>query len=325
MLLMFLLPFSLSLQCPSYSCKLSSQQFSMQQCIFSNSSSLWLNPCSNPLLSYCPPSSKNSTCLPPPVSNPAAASFPGEPCSQDSDCVAGMCYQSRCNSQTFMGQCTSNADCNPGFYCNQAQSVCLFQLEINQTGCSSDFDCVNGAGCNFNVCVPYLTLLAGSPISQCTGNVNWLCGNLTCASFNGSFACGGIVTRNTETCQKDSDCKSDLDPVLNVNYYSNCLCSYAKSPQTLCSLLPGDNMYQQYMSQMKMWVGNQLIRLCNTERRFSSQCISNYAGNRNQLLLNRYYVQLYPMIDNNEDCTQEIFNQQYWSLKNNKTSFVIDK
>lgn len=312
MLLMLILSNVSALTCPTYSCKTANQSFSMQQCIYAAGTSYFLSSCQSKIVPYCQPSITNSTCTTSPVQETTGISWPGEACTTDSNCKYGICYQFHCNGQDFAMACTISDQCNPGLYCNPS-GTCAFQLEVGKTGCQSDSDCVNNAGCNGGKCISYFSLPAARPIDTCQGNLNLLCVNSICqTSTTGNF-CGSLVNSFTGTCKTSSDCVSTMDSALKVTYNSQCLCSYSDG-SSYCTQLPGDSQYSDYLKRLKTWLANDIVRQCNTQRRTSSQCINLYFDDSDSLLLMKFYVQDYPMIKNNDQCTQTIFFQEYWQL-----------
>ena len=310
---MFFLSTCTGLTCPSFSCKKSTDIFAVQQCIYSGPSYYSLSPCTNPIIPYCNPSLSNTLCTIPPSQSLSGTSWPGEACTQDSTCKYGVCFQSRCNSKSFSATCQVSDECNPGLYCS-AKGICEFQLEIGAKGCTADSDCVNSAGCNAATCVQYFSLAPLSAVDVCQNNINLLCSFSTCASSGSGNVCGGTVTSFQNQCSSNSDCVSSVDPASKTTYLSQCVCAYSVASSSYCTLLPGDSAYASYLKGLGVWLSAAEARQCNTKRRMSTQCIQLYSKAANDLLMQRYYVQDYPMIKNNDNCTQAIFNQDYWEL-----------
>jgi hypothetical protein len=319
------------LNCPTYSCKLSGQNFNYQQCIYAGQSGYYISECTNGILPYCSPGQSNTTCTPVPAQSQLGVSWPGENCTSDANCAYGVCYNSTCNSLTYNMPCQTSDQCNPGFYCTSSL-VCDFQIEVNKTGCNSDTDCVNKAGCNNGMCTEYFTLAPGTSVSSCINNINYLCRFATCNVSDSGPVCGSSVTSYNSTCQTSSDCVSSKDTVLGGTYQSGCLCSYspgqANQTRSYCTQLPGDPNYSSYLMYLQKWLGTTRARLCNTSRRFSNTCISLHWGSSDStsLVLNQLYITYYPMIKNNDNCTQSVYFQDYWTLANQvslqKTGFL---
>ena len=320
MLLMFMFIAAEGLSCPNFTC--SGEPHSYQQCIYSSKNSINLTPCTDPIIPYCQPSLSNTLCSTVPPASLFKTSWPGENCTLDLNCVYGVCYQSVCNAQNYGDSCLINDQCNPGLYCNN--KICDFQIEIGQSGCVWDYDCVNGAGCNSGICTQYFSLSPGTQIDSCVGNNNQLCQYLTCANAilnnNTGFFCTSQLNSFTMNCNNDGDCLSNNDPILNTTLNSVCKCSYGNSG-SFCTQLPGDYEYSLYISNLTQWANDIANRMCNTVRRFSSQCISLYwdSLSSKNLLLNQLFVMYYPQIKDNQDCTKLIYFQPYWQLKNGNT------
>ena len=312
---MFILQATAALNCSSYVCQ-TNQNFLTQQCIYAGKGTYYLKTCKSSIVPYCPPIFSNSTCLPTPAKITTGVVWPGEHCKIDSDCKYGVCYQSVCNSKVFGMPCLVNDECNPGLFCSSNSNTCAFQLEAKEKGCTSDYDCVNGAGCNSGICVLYYSLKPTATVDTCINNFNNLCINALCFSIGSFSQCASSVTSYQGTCNVDSDCVSSNDPVVHANFTSTCKCALSNPGASYCTQLPGDNEFSLYIKSMKNWVQLAQIRMCNTVRRFSSQCITNYYSQANILLEYMNYVQSYPMIKNNAACTKKIYYQNYWRLVN---------
>lgn len=317
MLLMFLLSLASSLTCKNYYCKLQSEVFYPKQCISLSKSGYSLNPCINyskySVTPFCQPSSWNSTCAAKPAEATSNIAWPGESCKVDQNCIYGMCIKGICNAQNLGMECSVSDQCNPGLYCKS--NKCAFQIEPDSSGCTSDYDCVNGAGCNFGICKNYFSISPNNiSLSTCDNNQNILCQNIVCGVINNQKLCGGNVISQIGPCQSSSDCVTSVDTDLKITYTSQCACTLGKSAQGLCTLMPGDVNYTTYTNNMKGWVGSNDIRKCNTVRRFNDQCISQNWDDYKVLLFSKYNALLYPEIAENEQCTKEIYNTYYWGL-----------
>ncbi|CAG9327172.1 unnamed protein product [Blepharisma stoltei] len=321
---LFLISYSSALTCPSYSCKTQAYSFQPQQCIYYQSNHYYLNPCQSKVVPFCQPTLglSNITCVNTPKPQLIGISLPGEMCTNDLSCDSGVCDNGICNSLNYLGNCTIHDECNPGLYCSAG--MCIFQLQVGQQGCTSDYMCINSAGCLLNtngvgVCKPYYSIAAGTQIPSCTNNVNLLCSSGLCGTKAGVAYCAQSVASSTAlpmACQTNADCVSKADSSLGITFNSVCQCSYSPKGTAYCGLFPGDSAYAQYITSLKAWYTSNYPGLCNTVRRSHPQCIKTYlsAQNANQLILSQNYIASYSQIQQNDNCTQYVYNQNYWQL-----------
>lgn len=312
-MLMLLLATVSGLTCQSYTCYDKSIKLYPEQCISVNKTSVVIRTCDSSLVPYCQPLTSNTTCIPKTPKNLTSTAWPGEKCSKDSECAYGMCYKSKCNSFDFGKTCALDDQCNPGLFCNINTKTCEFQIYPGESGCTEDTDCWNSAGCNFGKCVPYFSLPASAPVDKCSQNKNYLCQNVICGQVGNQYICGSGVTNKTSKCSSSKDCVSTIDSTLGIQLTSDCKCSLSSSPQSYCKLFPGDSDYAQYIQMLKDWTSSDDIRLCNTQRRFADNCIKIDSDNE-EIIYWKLRVQLWPMIDDNEKCTKEIFYSDFWKL-----------
>lgn len=319
-MLMLFLSSALAITCPSYICSPSKLTLYKEQCIYASKSTYYLSPCSNSLIPYCTPSSLNSTCIKTPAINLKSSAWPGESCTKDSTCAYGMCYQSRCNAQNFAKSCNIDDECNPGLFCNLTTYTCQFLIQPSMSGCTKDTDCVNSAGCNFGTCIPYFSIKSGQSVESCENNQNMLCSNVTCGKVNENFVCGSGVKSFGGICQSDSNCVSSVDSTLGYSLYSQCRCSLGEVAKGYCTKLPGDSEYLDYIGSLKAWLNNDESKMCSSVRRFTDECLTIF-GEGEEILKEKLFIELWPQIENNTECTMEIFNTKYWNLVENQVSY----
>lgn len=331
LVLLFLLSASnAALNCPKYQCKHDDLGFYLQQCLYFQQQTYYVQPCSSKVVSYCQPTSafSNITCTQPPKLPFKGIAWPGESCFNDTSCAYGVCDNAICNSANFNNSCSVDDQCNPGLYC--FSGICSFQLQIGQLGCTSDTDCTNNAGCLMNsngvgTCTPYYSIPAGTLIPGCNNNVNTMCESGLCGSKNGQNYCAQSVSSAKAlpySCMQDTDCTSNPDTFLSMTFTSKCQCSYSPTGQSFCGLFPGDAPYQNYINSLKTWFNSTYVLQCNANRRTNPSCIHTYMDTQEAIALN-YNISLaqyYPLIQQNDNCTQYVYNQAYWELFRNFTN-----
>lgn len=321
--------------CNNYNCKLSTQRFTTNTCVYYSSKVLtyYVQPCTTQD-TYCPPDNQsNSTCQTLP--NITNSGWPGEKCSTNNDCnfyAYKGCVSGICTGAPKGYGCHDSNYCNPGLYCNKR--FCTPQIQVGQTGCSTDFDCVNGAGCDFtgdvtnSTCVNYLSLAAHSPVSQCKKNQNKLCKSSLCAELNGANYC--VMQLNSfnyipTPCQYSSDCVSTSDPFFGNNFEltSSCDCAYNTGSSRYCSLFPGDQPGQLYLNQLALWYQSAEMNNCNTLRRHDEDCMSSWWDSKNTTYYMWYNLnyKLYSFSQNTPDCVAQVYLQNWWEAKQNFQKF----
>lgn len=314
--------------CEAYTCKHVSDYFLQNTCIYyTNISAIptyYASTCYDSQASYCPPvQNSNSTCtLPPKVKY---LKYPGEKCHSDLDCNE---FSTGCVKQTCMGKslgenCLGHEYCNPGLKCSQ---TCALQLPIGNSQCTTDFDCVNNAGCNkaenenFGTCVEYFSLQANTLIKNCIENSSPLCESNSCKN---SQCIDPVQSVNVpQKCKKNSDCVS-TDQSLN----SECRCGKNRNGNSYCDLFYGDKAYLKYFEIVKEWQKSGFVMKCNTVRRFSPVCAGDRWDRKQSYYMNYYlyYSSQFADVVEFDLCIGKIYLAEYLEVKGflNDIEFVI--
>lgn len=325
MLLVVLLSTAYSLTCYKYECA----DLDGSTCISYANNTYYLDPCSSSN-EYCSPSSpgtSDSVSCTKITPSTQPSSYPGEPCSQSTDCVYGACVAKECYTASLA--CTSDAECNPGNYCNNTNS-CSAQVALNSTGCTSEASCVNNAFCDYNStqskCLAYYSLPAYTPVAYCPNGVNSACESGYCAldAEASQYLCTPTLTnfwRLPAACSESDNCRSVNLP---ANFSSSdsisteCVCGYNPLANAYCGLFNGDAPALSYFTQLKAWLKTSSIKECNTARRFSQACYEAFwdQSNADKLTLYGTYFQMYPQLIDNSNCVKAIYTSAYWILEN---------
>ncbi|CAG9314693.1 unnamed protein product [Blepharisma stoltei] len=314
--------------CEMFNCKLPSQKFGSNTCVYFNqkTNTYYVQPCSGD--NYCPAlHNSNSTCQA--EQNFTAQGWPGEKCTTASDCNAYAykgCVGGICTGAAKGGGCQDSNSCNPGLYCSKR--FCVSQLQVGQSGCNSDFDCVNGAGCNFtgnaatSTCVAYLSIQPHAPVAQCQINQNRLCSSLTCAQLNGANYCTNPLKSYAfipMACDDNSECTSSNDPFFGNNFdlSSSCDCALNPNGNRYCGLFPGDAPGQSYLSQLALWYQSNEMNNCNTFRRHSDGCMNSWWDAKDMAFYNYYNLnyKMYAFVQNMPDCVAQVYLPEYYYAK----------
>jgi len=292
-------------------------------CISYIGDTFYLKPCENKFYSYCPQinSPGNSTCQ---LANNTSSdlAWPGESCVSDDNCAHGICQEKMCMGASYNQTCDSDEDCNPGLFCGD-EGICLFQYQTGQTGCTRDYECQNSAGCNMTssstgVCLSYLSLDSYDAVAPCSSSYNDLCSSGRCASNDtvNYYCTTPHSVEQPKICALNSDCQSNVDPVLNVTVESICQCAYSYKGYAYCGLFSGDEQVEEYRTYLAKWYNQTDINKCNTVRRTAINCIEEYSSPDFYIKYTYYLTQVdyYPLLQDNDKCVKQIYTDYYWTL-----------
>lgn len=291
-----------------------------------NNSTFYLTPCVNDQRkqTYCPPlydGNSLSNCTWPVLNYDTL--YPNEQgCSMSAGCGSGsQCIDNICVGSNFTQTCSSNFECSPGLRC--VNQECDVQLNVNDTGCFSDTDCVNTCGCDRNAfgsltgtCVPYFSIPTGSQVLACNQYNSLLCESgqclpgsdlspATCIEAFKSPKATPMECSNVEMCYATTDS--------NVTVFSDCVCGVNSEAKSYCLPFLGDLAGQNLLSNLKIWVTSMAVSGCNTERRFDWMCQKDWAtAKADNLYLALAYYNLLPMLQGNDECVQAIYTNNYY-------------
>lgn len=312
MLLIFLLSLHASaMTCQKYGCPSVGVTFaSLSACTNQTKSFISLRSCSTG--QTCNLSTGNCTT----TATSVSANYPGEVCTISTDCVSANCTNQICIGKALNAVCTDDGNCNPGLRC--LNSKCQSQLNIGQTGCYNDYDCVNSAGCNvttdgsLGTCLEYLSVSTGLTVTDCSGGVSRLCKSSECyktASF-GSYGVCKLATQSIASlptnCSSNTDC---LGTDGKYTYTGTCTCGYNSNGTAYCNPFNGDLPGQAYYQSWKNAINASAV--CNTVRRFSTSCLAR-TGFLNKVTQMTWGFLMYPLIQNNDLCVQEVITSEYY-------------
>ena len=295
------------LECSSYRC--SSEYLGEDICILHQNSTYYINPC--PEAKYCPPLEVGvrSYCVS--HTTPIAYAWPGESC-VNAPCQYGSCDGQYCQGASHNETCTLNGECNPGLRCHK--SYCKALLPKGKSGCESDFDCENDSGCDKGKCVRYFSKREAEEV-ECNNNRTNICESGAC--YKG-YCLGYLKNDNPlpALCNTTEDCTSSMYdmPVYPIKFYQDCECGYNKEANAYCSLFVGDLHMKNYLSLLKKWLSSLHAKKCNTERRYSLECIKDHwkPQHYEEIHYAKLLVDLYPKLQNNEPCVKKVYTAQFY-------------
>ena len=226
--------------------------------------------------------------------------YPGEICTQSSDCLSGHCSSSgRCVGLPQGQPCSLHGDCDVGLVCIGGVSKFCIQQMTEGGRCTQDADCVNSCLCYNAKCSRYLSLLSGSVIGDSTA--------FLCAS---GFALQGVcleAPRNVKAaddpCYNDRECKT-VFPDATTGLIS-CRCGLNTKGLAFCQAVPGDDEFQPFAASMRAILN--VNNKCHYDTGFTSRCPELSADSQFQSFLNAYYIFVYRhMVVGAPDCAVSI-------------------
>lgn len=317
--------------CPKYSCG-SSNDFAVNQCIQASSAS------NEYLIQKC--TGSNSICSPTVGFTDAYCQSGIVPrgcigclssgdgyCGTDQNCIGDTtCVQGFCSGASLGEACTNDAYCLPGLFCNLTSATCQTLYNSTQTGCLSDFQCENSAGCNSTAglegnCVPYMSVAIGGVVENCdcTSSYSFLCSSLTCScnsanSTQGTCIPAFVNSAISKPCTPGSLCTGTNSQ--GAVFKSQCQCGNNDNGDGYCTPMTGDKPSTMYFNLLKTHYSTPNITICNTKSRGQGNCIveihgANFAAEFEFLY---YFWANYPQLVDNDKCVQAVYNNYYWDL-----------
>lgn len=323
--LFLLLKFAVSSNtCPSYECKAQNQVFDDYTCSYYDidDTSYFLSSCSSETFSQCLlKSNTNSSCTQP--SFKPTPKWPGESCNNRDNslvCYIGECVDDICQGSLLGERCPNTNYCNPGHFCS-LDKVCVKQFANGDKGCTDEYECENGLGCDGGVCRKYLSVKPNEEISECINSSNLLCESSFCYSNSTTFKnyCLDFLTKlpdNPLKCETDDQCKSEVDPASGTYINPGCQCGLNPDRKKFCGLLPGDIEFRDYLKQLKSWFDSKEIKGCNSNRRFHESCISDNWEYKKALKLSYHQETIanYAKIQMNDYCVESMILAKYYDI-----------
>ena len=310
LIIVFFLAIAESSTCYPYQCAPSDYKMPQGFCATSYNGTFFLLPCES--TQECDLST--GLC----ISSPAVApslNYPGESCTTNSTCASNNCASGICVGVSIGGTCQADEDCNPALRCNN--STCVKQLDVTESGCIDDNDCINSAMCNSTdgsvagTCLGYLSVAIGLVVSDCVGGTSYLCKTTECSKI-ALFNSAGVCKVNTVSLNNlPVACTSYLNCTGSDGTYqtnSDCTCGYNANGTSYCQLFGGDLPAQVYFNVWQTAL-TASISVCNTARRYTSACLMK-TGYYTQVMVATWNYLYYPQMQNNDLCIREMINYQ---------------
>ena len=306
-----------SATCSKYRCKTDDEKFTENTCIAYDLSEdiHLLDPCSKGYT--CTQTiGTNSTCIKETPST-AADKYPGEKCTDNTDCVYGACSDKKCVGYTAGTACVSTLQCEPGLYCDTATTTCT-PLKNDGALCTHTDECGMHSYCqtqtSLKVCAAYFSVKNNTAIDSCN-LIAYECETMACyEDENKNGYCFEAVESGDDlpiACTSNSDCESSYS---GMSITSECECGYNQDGTSYCGLHPGDEAYQKLLKYYKNWLKGSDIEGCNSARRFESLCMKDMLDEEDYWDLTYYYIYAtqYPKTRNNDDCLKTIYNSKFY-------------
>ncbi|OMJ91706.1 hypothetical protein SteCoe_5737 [Stentor coeruleus] len=257
--------------------------------------------------------------------------YPGEsPCASNAACTSNICEFGTCSGLPLKSTCTSSNQCQPGLQCIPNKyypsiTICDELLRPGQGICQTDIDCVNSAGCDYNItssfgeCRPYFSVKVGGAILGCVNNVSLICETGMCgpmANDSQLFICKNAVKsayKQPIACLTGVEC---VDATKTL--YTKCSCGMNSDGIKYCQPFPGDSVTKSLIQALSKWTKSLSALSCINERRWSLTCMkSTKTILYDELKYTMLHYMNYTAIQNNEECVKDVFTYQYWDAKYN--------
>lgn len=323
------IPIVASQSCQKYGCHTGGYSISPTCAYVSPTNDVVLQICDSISEPYCDASStgiRNYTCKSSSLVIPRV-SYPGEPCSQDSDCITDKCALGFCAGSQPGATCVSNSDCGVGLYCNSG-FFCAAQLPAG-SACTSDYECLNSYGCNNTLfedgtCVEYFSIPYGYVTGMCidllTEGLSNLCQTGSCYSLSpGSNSLGVCEPSYSNLYEYPKECEEDIECVGYNTVNSTigiCSCGMNLNGNSYCDAFLGDPPGNASQSILQLHTKTPGISNCHTQRRFDEYCILKNLGpdSAYEYSKSKQLATDTARYQNNDYCTQSILNYNYFNI-----------
>lgn len=307
-----------SATCPKYGCTEKKVTLSSGACSKYSDSRYYITPCEDKVENYCDFSENAESYCKVPEKEYA---YPGEKCSEENDCLYSVfgCKNNVCQGAAVDEECADSHMCSPGNYCN-SNHKCVQLIKEGQSGCTSDFDCVNTAVCDNSTCITYSSLSPGTQVYSCSKGRNYACDSNSCGLVNSIYTCldpYGKKGSNPVSCSSSADCNSQGDMLYNYVSEGVCSCGHNENADKYCDVLPGESEYQSFLEMSKKWHSGKAVLKCNTMRRRADKCIKDWWGYSNKIKL-LYWTKLvweYPILVDMDYCVETALHGEFKEIK----------
>ena len=223
-------------------------------------------------------------------------SYPNGSCSDNSQCLSGICNNSFCSNSTL---CFSHENCPLNTFCFKGE--CKNYLEDNDN-CTESYQCKFNSFCDkkINKCRKLFFFEDGTDITDIINkneNMGEICksgGYIAIKSNNTNeirYYCETLFNENL-SCRNKCIYKRKLNNE-TIIMEDKCLCGYNKYRHKYCILGNGQKEFIDYLNIRKDFLFNEeYIKKCHTLERISNE-ICNELINTNHSVTFRKYIQNY--------------------------------
>lgn len=254
--------------------------------------------------------------------------YPGEPCTSNTQCISQSCLGGKCKGVPVGGFCSDSSDCVVGAYCYAVnlKFICVPLIPIGSGPCGTEYDCVPQAGCNATrenfpgECVAYFSVQNNDVVPCPLSGFNNLCKSGAC--YNNGVDDRGYCVDAPKTlptfpssCQTSNDCIGFNSA--KQMFVGSCECGFNNEGTKYCAPFTGDRPGLTYLEQIIPIMTSKAMSVCQTTRRYYSDCLDVVAQNLG-LNANNYYSSLmnftnYVRYIGNDECVKKVINNDFWS------------
>lgn len=193
--------------------------------------------------------------------------YPGFFCTNNTQCISNKCENLTCIGLSEGSECQTNGFCAKGLFCWNGK--CTKQLAVGSV-CTSDYQCVNTAGCYYNQCKEYLSLPDGS-ILQSKDQYPLCKTNYALTWDDGNYHCTNATLQNDHYECEDNQDSCNYTIYFNGQYYTKqlpCECSWFNPTRRFCPMGSQNATYINATNNLREYL-NSGAKNKHTDRRWT--------------------------------------------------------
>lgn len=209
--------------------------------------------------------------------------FPGESCVEDSECYSKNCLIT-CQGNKLGEYCSSQVECDPGFYCYGTR--CVSQKSAGER-CTNMVECENGSGCwEDGYCRKFLSFDLGVNIKQIE-NRHYCKTNFAVVYSPGVVLCATsrMISEYLECPDDVSQCNylAQIGTGQDFPYTLDCQCSLTETKR-FCPLASENKTYEEGTEALREHFKYDATSLHNSQRMF----LKSHTKNKKYQLANSF-------------------------------------
>lgn len=235
--------------------------------------------------------------------------LPGEFCNSALSCYNNnICVNNKCNGYQERSLCKSHIDCKNGLYCNK-QKYCVPQLEVGESGCNNDFECVNTSGCLGNICTEYYSI---------ENNIFTTSAAFCKSAYEENNICKESYKLYSHS--YDEVCNKEKEKCIYKNSKGNtiskdCKCGLTKNGYKFCPLERGDIDFLRVLEYRKKLFKSSYNKLCHTLSRLDYSLCFDVRIDYNNLEFYNFIYENHYLLQSNNKCVKKSILYDLYNYK----------